>query len=256
MSTTTNCTNWMNWSIYILFDYSNCSQLKCNEWKTIHANQCSLFVRSFVRLTKFVCRMVRAPIFLSTLIVKIVQWQRKRNGKVNLCAGCAGCWCCCCWCFWLLPLLSLLLLTLAAILYIHLAPFTFAYARRISQSENANGYIKCKAIVSVWHGAVECSMASRPPVPSCNKIKIKERREKKKQGNMYSRRRNAEFSLKFFVRQWHRLRRLKRTVENLVKYLNARILACMEEFEAKPVSPSVATATVEHVRIIKRIAFA
>lgn len=63
MSTTTNCTNWMNWSIYILFDYSNCSQLKCNEWKTIHANQCSLFVPKFVYArvarTQFSLRLCR-----------------------------------------------------------------------------------------------------------------------------------------------------------------------------------------------------
>lgn len=154
MSTTTNCTNWMNWSIYILFDYSNCSQLKCNEWKTIHANQCSLFVR------KFVCRMVHRHTHRHTnfpllarhcccycyvdVVVNIVRCTMpvERNGKVNLCSRVSEC---------------LFLVTATAIVTAtdwcrcyYIFTWHLSHLRTLVEFPNRktrNGCIKCKAIV-------------------------------------------------------------------------------------------------------------
>lgn len=232
MSTTTNCTNWMNWSIYILFDYSNCSQLKCIEWKTIHANQCSLFV------SKFVCRMVCAPNFPFFSSLKL--YTMTTNGMKKLifaivcvCVArvCVSRVCMCVRALMLLVdavALLLLLLLCRALLYIHLAPFTFAYARPISQSENTNGCIKCKAIVCDTAQGLfrHCSRRHRHR----NKSEIKSKRKRKHSiAEGYPTR---NFRWNFSV--WHpkclqrneNVRvRCTLAVKNLVKYLCVRILA-------------------------------
>lgn len=163
MSTTTNCTNWMNWSIYILFDYSNCSQLKCNEWKTIHANQCSLFVRSFAWRNSFVAWCAHQFSFpLSSLKLyndNANEMEKLIFALAALAAGavaasasgcCRYCHCCC----WLSPLYYTFTWHLS-----HLRTLVEFLNRKTRM-----GILNAKqSSLAVWHDAVECSMASRPP---------------------------------------------------------------------------------------------